>query len=403
MLLALLAMMPPPSVAVPCMCQAASSSDSGGGGGSSNCSDAVGSTAGFGLTDSLFAAVASACPGLEHVHAHAYEVVIAPVFVLGSGALFRQLLFVTKLPIPHTVLLLLFGGILGLFLQFLALRPLERIFDGGSCDQPHLWRSDVLQRSVTMLATLDPHTLLHIFIPPLIFESAFAIEWHIFYQLKWSTLLLAVPGVVLSTFALGGIINALYGSQDVVSGDEWPQTAGILLGVILSATDPVAVVALLKELGVKPELSIGIEGESLLNDGTALIFFQILIDLVRVPAAASPTANAIVFAFLYKAVFAAMWGLALGAVSTLWLATIFNNPVIEITITLSAAYLTFFSAEALEMSGVLAVVALGLYMGKEGKPRISPEVGHFLAEFWEMLAFVGNTGVQAPRRAGRST
>jgi len=114
---------------------------------------------------------------------------------------------------------------------------------------------------------------------------------------------------------------------------------------------------------------------------------------VRVPAAASPTANAIVFAFLYKAVFAAMWGLALGVVSTLWLATIFNSPVIEITITLSAAYLTFFSAEALEMSGVLAVVALGLYMGKEGKPRISPEVGHFLAEFWEMLAFVGNTVV----------
>ena len=206
---------------------------------------------------------------------------------------------------------------------------------------------------------------------------------------------LAFPGVVVASLLTGALIQAIF--------PYWAFKPCWLLGTILSATDPVAVVALLKELGVKPELSIGIEGESLLNDGTALIFFQILIDLVRVPAAASPTANAIVFAFLYKAVFAAMWGLALGAVSTLWLATIFNNPVIEITITLSAAYLTFFSAEALEMSGVLAVVALGLYMGKEGKPRISPEVGHFLAEFWEMLAFVGNTGVQAPRRAGRST
>ena len=70
----------------------------------------------------------------------------------------------------------------------------------------------------------------------------------------------------------------------------------------------------------------------------------------------------------------ALWGLAIGIVTVAWLSTIFNMPSVEITITLAAAYLTFLSAEALGLSGVLAVVALGLYMGKNGKTRISPEV-----------------------------
>ena len=122
---------------------------------------------------------------------------------------------------------------------------------------------------------------------------------------------------------------------------------------------------------------------------------QVLLPLVRVPASAAPTLNAILYDFLYKAVLGALWGVGLGVLAISWISSIFNTPVIEITITLAAAYLTFFSAEALQMSGVLAVVALGLVMGKEGKARISPEVGHFLEEFWEMLAFMGNTLVFA--------
>ena len=82
----------------------------------------------------------------------------------------------------------------------------------------------------------------------------------------------------------------------------------------------------------------------------------------------------------------AAWGVGFGLLASFWLARVFNNPVIEITITLTTAYLAFFSAEVIGCSGVLAVVALGLFMGKEGKVSISPEVGHFLQEFWEMMA-----------------
>jgi hypothetical protein len=111
----------------------------------------------------------------------------------------------------------------------------------------------------------------------------------------------------------------------------------------------------------------------------------------------------VVFDFVYKAVFGAVWGVCFGMLEQLWLQRIFNSPVIEITVTLATAYLTFFSAEVIGCSGVLAVVALGLYMSKEGKASVSPEVGHFLDEFWEMLAYFGNTVRPARRAASTGT
>jgi sodium/hydrogen exchanger 10/11 len=124
-----------------------------------------------------------------------------------------------------------------------------------------------------------------------------------------------------------------------------------------------------------------------------LVFFNVMMKLVQVPPSDVITPNEVIGDFLFQAGIGALWGVGVGVVASFWLARVFNNPVIEITITLSSAYLTFYSAEVLGCSGVLAVVALGLFMGKEGSMRISPEVVHFLEEFWEMLAFLGNTVV----------
>ena len=168
---------------------------------------------------------------------------------------------------------------------------IEAELASGACATSRPLWSDIFQRSLETLAFIDPHLLLHLLLPPLVFESAFAIDWHIFDQLKWVTLLLAVPGtraisptnrthlhlspattsapgVVASTFILGSVVNGmLLRSHDgsavdcayecsAASGYDgaaavWMENAGYVLGVILSATDPVAVVALLKELGVK--------------------------------------------------------------------------------------------------------------------------------------------------------
>ena len=128
------------------------------------------------------------------------------------------------------------------------------------------------------------------------------------HGLRRYCLVLAGPGVVAATYATGALANWLLmptadgryfnssssggGSVDIVglpgealadgcAADAWTEMAGYVLGVIVSATDPVAVVALLKELGVKAELSIGIEGESLLNDGSALVAFTLLVKTIK--------------------------------------------------------------------------------------------------------------------------
>ena len=141
------------------------------------------------------------CHSSEH-HDHPHEAVLAPMVVLAAGALIRQLLLITRAPIPYTAALLMLGGLLGLLLRWLHVYPLEeynrRVANGDCNPDVYVW-NDIFQRSLSTLGDVDPHVLLHIFLPPLIFESAFAIEWHIFDDLKvptptpWGPALHAAP------------------------------------------------------------------------------------------------------------------------------------------------------------------------------------------------------------------
>ena len=141
-----------------------------------------------GLLDSqaLLQRVHEQCPELPFTHAqlhpHVHEAIIGPAVVVGIGALVRHTLLHTGLPLPYTVVLLVIGFAIGALLQWSVVSPLEKTLE--TCEMPTLFWSDQLQRSFTTLAALDPHLLLHIFIPPLIYESASAIEWHVFFQLK---------------------------------------------------------------------------------------------------------------------------------------------------------------------------------------------------------------------------
>ena len=120
---------------------------------------------------------------------------------------------------------------------------------------------------------MNPHLLLYVFLPILIFESAFNVELHTLEREIWQVLMLAVPGVALGCGLTAAVTMAIFGDTFT-----WP--AALMFGAILSATDPVAVVALLKELGVNKRLGVLLEGESLLNDGTAPAFFS-CVSLVR--------------------------------------------------------------------------------------------------------------------------
>ena len=168
----------------------------------------------------------------------------------------------------------------------------------------------------------------------------------------------------------------------------------MLFGAVVSATDPVAVVALLKDLGASKKLGTLIEGESLLNDGTAIVAFVLLIGVVTGAEVFTGTADFIGTAAIGFGKIGAAGGLIgvfLGLIAILWVRKVFNDPMIEITVVLVTSYAVFFICEHFfHVSGVLGLVALGIVMAGIGRTRISPEVEHFMHEFWELVAFVAN-------------
>ena len=210
---------------------------------------------------------------------------------------------------------------------------------------------------------MDPHLLLFIFLPALIFESAFNCEWHIFRKLLGQVLILAGPmligSTVLSAVMLKYGLNYNTYTQD--GEEKFPFSAALLYGAIISATDPVAVVALLKELGAPKQLSTLIEGESLLNDGTAMVAFYILLDIVT---GESPSYSDMFLKFFRLSGGGTLLGIITGIITTFFIHLIHNNFVLEINLTIVSCYIMFYIAEFtfVAVSGILALVALGLFM-----------------------------------------
>ena len=160
---------------------------------------------------------------------------------------------------------------------------------------------------------------------------------------------------------------------------------------IVSATDPVAVVSILKQAGGHPALRTVVEGESLLNDGTAVVFFNIFLEMIQCGEEAVSPSTA-VFTFLKKAIGGPLVGLFFGFFSVLIIGRNFNQPMIEIALPLSTSYLTYFVSESVfGFSGVLAVVSLGMYFSGYGRVMISPEVENYLHSFHQMLSHQAET------------
>jgi NhaP-type Na+/H+ or K+/H+ antiporter len=171
---------------------------------------------------------------------------------------------------------------------------------------------------------------------------------------------------------------------------EFTWNAALLYGSIISATDPVAVVALLKELGASKRLATMIEGESLLNDGTAMVVFLVLIEIVE---GKETTPLDVVLKFLRLSGGGPLLGILGGIVLSFILRRIHNNGVLEVNSTIWTSYLIFFVAEStsVHVSGILAIVALGLYMTNTGKTRISAESEHSVHHVWGYVGFVAET------------
>lgn len=258
-----------------------------------------------------------------------------------------------------------------------------------------------LHEAIYWGSQMDPHLILYVFLPILIFEAAFALDMHTFKKSVANAFWMAGPGIVTAT-VFTGCLMWLCLSVDAFGLHAWKEFSYkavnaeamawflcMLFGGIVSATDPVAVVALLKELGASKKLGTLIEGESLLNDGTAIVAFIILFNVITGVEIFSPAGVA--FGFLKIGAAGAVVGGLIGVITAAWVKRVFNDPEIEIAVILVGSYLTFYAAETfLGVSGVLGLVALGVAMASFGRTRISPEVEHFLHEFIEFAAFISN-------------
>ncbi|XP_047250234.1 sodium/hydrogen exchanger 8 [Capsicum annuum] len=266
--------------------------------------------------------------------------------------------------VPYSVALLVLGIGLGA-LEYGTHHGLGRIGDG-----------------IRIWANINPDLLLAVFLPALLFESAFSMEIHQIKRCAAQMILLAGPGVVISTFLLGA-------SLKIAFPYNWSWSTSLLLGGLLSATDPVAVVALLKELGASKKLGTIIEGESLMNDGTAIVVYQLLLRMVT-----GWTFNwGAVIKFLVQVSLGAVGvGIAFGMASVLWLGFIFNDTVIEISLTLAVSYVSYFTAQqGVDISGVLTVMTLGMFYSAVAKTAFKGESQQSLHHFWEMVSYIANT------------
>ena len=227
---------------------------------------------------------------------------------------------------------------------------------------------------------LDPHIILGIFVPPLIFEAAFHLPVPNLRQNISAILTLAIIGVLLTTFLVGGIVTL---------GAGMPFSYAIIFGAIIAATDPVAVIALFKTMGVPKRLQVILEGESLFNDGTAIVIFNI-----AVAAAATGVFNVRegVGDFITSAGVGLGIGFVLGILTSFVISRI-NDHLIETALTFVLAYGAFVLAESIHVSGVLAVVAAGLANGNIGPRGMSPTTRIVVYNFWEFMSFIANSFV----------
>jgi CPA1 family monovalent cation:H+ antiporter len=230
------------------------------------------------------------------------------------------------------------------------------------------------------LVNLSPQLILSIFLPPLLFEAAWNLKWSNLKRDLVPICLYAVLGVVISILGIALGLNQLTGMS---------LTTALLVGASLSATDPVSVTALFRELGVGSRLTTLMEGESLFNDGMAVVAFSFLVALPL------GTANLAIQSILVQLFSVVGIGIAVGGFigfGISYLTQRFDLPLVEQSLTLVSAYGTYLITEDLGGSGVIGVVTTGLILGNFGsRIGMNPRTRIIVTEFWEFLAFFVNS------------
>jgi len=285
-------------------------------------------------------------------------------------------LLAKRLKVPYTVLLVVAGLAVSLLL------------DGAPGLREHLEK-----------IKLQPELLLQVFLPILLFEAAFHVDLRSFLNNRRAILFLAIPGVIIGMVLTTAVFVPV---AKLIRGDMMWQV-GLVTAAMLAATDPISVVALFKEFTVAKRLGIIVEGESLINDGIAVVLFGVVVKITAdslglyIPTLDVQGGNVqalhVLGNFLQEVFLGTAVGVAVGLAMS-YLTSKVNDHLIEVALTAIAAYGSNVMAMQLHASGVIAVVVCGMMVGNVGaKHGMSPTTREAVFSFWEFAAFMANSFV----------
>lgn len=297
---------------------------------------------------------------------------VLSLLVIASGAFFAS----KKINIPYSVLLVLVGIIIVPVVNIPGLR-------------------DVFGFLAEL--TLTPELLFFIFLPILIFESAFNMNIRRMVDNIWSIASLAVVGLLVSTV---GVATLLYFLFPFV-GLEVPFIITLLFGAIISSTDPVAVLAMFKEFGAPKRLSMIFEGESLFNDGTAVALFLVIIAVAQNGFDGTSTVLNGIGLFVQMVLLGIVFGLVMASIFSRALRIVKANEFVTATILLISAHFVFILSEIINenpifgvqfnVSSIIATTVAALFLGNYSRHILSPKADTYLMKVTEHFAFMANS------------
>lgn len=299
------------------------------------------------------------------------EATLALFIILSISA--PAIFWAKKVKLPHTVFLVIIGAFIGI-------------------------ASNISLFSFFKEFTFTPELLFFLLLPTLIFESAYNINIRRMVEDSLIVLILAIIGLLVSTLVIAG---ALYYLMAFI-GLSVPFIVTLIFGALISATDPVAVLALFKEYGAPRRLSLVFEGESLFNDAAAVALFLVLLEVARHGFSGFDTVTEGLISFTSMMVGGAIFGILIGGIFAKLVGYTRNHEVASITLTIGLAHISFVLAEVashhlhifgtnLPISPIIATTVAALLMGNYGRAKIHPRAEEFVHKLWEQLAFLSNS------------
>ena len=284
---------------------------------------------------------------------------IALIFMLLLTFVFGLGLIARRLSIPYPILFVLGGLAIG----FVPILPAQ--------------------------LTLDPDLIFFLFLPPLLYIQAFFTSWRDFRVYLRPILMLAIGLVIMTTVAVAFVAHWMIPNADGTG--HLPLAVGFVLGAIISPPDAIAASAIAQRLGLPRRIITVLEGESLVNDATSLVIFKVALAAI---GAASPFVGRVWLPgeFIYVAVGGIAVGLVVGRLIN-WVRRriIDDGPQIALTMSILTPYLSYLLADQLcHVSGVLSVVATGLYLGWQAPEALNSSIRLQAQAFWEMIIYLLN-------------